>query len=47
MVLSLCGPMQLLRGEVNRIGFEGWLYTCVMAFRRIDSVVMSVNVVKS
>ena len=36
--------MQLLRGEVDR--FRGlWLYTCVMAFRRIGRVIMSVDVV--
>ena len=32
---------------VRLIGFEGWLYTCVMAFRHIDSAVMDVDVVKS
>ena len=29
------------------IGFKGWLYTCVTAFRRIDSAVMSEEVAKS
>ena len=28
------------------MGFKCWLYTCVMAFRRIDGAVMSVDVVK-
>ena len=32
---------------VRFIGFKIWLYMCVMAFRNIDSVVMSVDVVKS
>ena len=43
MVLCFDKPMQLLRGEVDC--FEGWLCTCAMAFRYIDSAAMSVDVV--
>ena len=45
MVPSFGRPMQLLK--VRLIGLEGWLYACVMAFRHIDSAVMSVGAVKS
>ena len=32
---------------VRLIGFEGWLYMCVVVFRHIDGAVVSVDVVKS
>ena len=43
MVPGFGRPIQLVR----LIDFEGWLYTCVKAFRHIDSEVMSAVVVKS
>ena len=45
MVPGFGRQMQLLRGEVDR--FDVLLYTRVMTFQRIDSVVMRVDVVKS
>ena len=45
MVPGFDPRMQLLRGDVVR--FRWLRYTCVNAFRRIDSVVMSVVVAKS
>ena len=39
-------PMQLLRGNVDWLRGEDWLYTYVMTFRHIDSAVMSVDIVK-
>ena len=44
MISSSGRPMKLLGYEVERC--EGWLYTCVMDFRHIDSEVTSVDVVK-
>ena len=38
-------PMQL--SKMRPIGCEGWLYTCVMALRHIDSAIISVDVVNS
>ena len=32
---------------VRLIGFEGWLYTCVMELRHVNSIVMSLDIVKS